>query len=100
MPRKPRRAPRRHRRRRGAASHYGVQKASPKAFAGEALAAVIAGKPAPAATQASKGCLVDFPERGKAAATKITYIKDVAPILEKKCVACHEEGGIGPFAMK
>jgi len=24
----------------------------------------------------------------------------VAPILEKKCVACHEEGGIGPFAMK
>ena len=26
-------------------------------------------------------------------------MKDVAPILEKRCVACHEEGGIGPFAM-
>ena len=26
-------------------------------------------------------------------------MKDVAPILEKHCVACHSEGGIGPFAM-
>jgi hypothetical protein len=81
------------------AADYGVQKAATKAFADDALAAVVAGKPAPAATQASKGCLVDFPNRGKAAATKISYVKDVAPILEAKCVACHEEGGIGPFAM-
>ncbi len=82
------------------ASDYGMQKASTKEFASDALAAIIAGKPAMAATQASKGCLVDFPERGKPANTKISYVKDVAPILEKKCVACHEEGGIGPFAMK
>ncbi|WP_309605424.1 redoxin family protein [Phenylobacterium sp.] len=81
------------------AADYGVQKAATKEFANDALAAVLAGKPAPAATQASKGCLVDFPERGKAAATRISYVKDVAPILEAKCVACHEEGGIGPFAM-
>jgi hypothetical protein len=81
------------------AADYGVQKAATKAFADEALAAVLAGKPAPAATQASKGCLVDFPNRGKATASKISYVKDVAPILEAKCVACHEEGGIGPFAM-
>jgi hypothetical protein len=81
------------------AADYGVQKAASKEFANDALAAVVAGKPAPAATQASKGCLVDFPNRGKASATKISYVKDVAPILEAKCVACHEEGGIGPFAM-
>jgi hypothetical protein len=81
------------------AADYGVQKAATKEFANDALAAVLAGKPAPAATQASKGCLVDFPERGKMAAKKISYVKDVAPILEAKCVACHEEGGIGPFAM-
>jgi peroxiredoxin len=79
-------------------SDYGVQKAATKEFASEALAAVLAGKAAPAATQASKGCLIDFPARSQKA--KITYIKDVAPILEAKCVACHEEGGIGPFAMK
>jgi peroxiredoxin len=80
-------------------SDYGVQKASSHDFASDALAAVLAGKPAMAATQAAKGCLIDFPNRGKKTA-QITYIKDVAPILEAKCVACHEEGGIGPFAMK
>ncbi len=30
---------------------------------------------------------------------KISYEKDVSPILAKNCVACHSEGGIGPFAM-
>jgi mono/diheme cytochrome c family protein len=81
-------------------SDYGVQKAATKEFANDALAAVLAGKPAPEATQASKGCLVDFPERAKAAQhAKISYVKDIAPILEAKCVACHQDGGIGPFAM-
>ena len=80
------------------ASDYGIQKDASKPFADIALKAVLAGQPAPAATQASKGCLVDFPAREKKA--QITYIKDVAPILEAKCVACHEEGGIAPFAMK
>ncbi|THD68631.1 redoxin family protein [Phenylobacterium sp.] len=80
------------------ASDYGIQKDASKPFADIALKAVLAGQPAPAATQASKGCLVDFPARDKKA--EITYVKDVAPILEAKCVACHEEGGIAPFAMK
>ena len=81
-------------------SDYGVQKAATHQFANDALAAVLAGRPAPAATQASKGCLVDFPERARAAEhAKISYVKDVAPILEAKCVACHQDGGIGPFAM-
>jgi hypothetical protein len=79
-------------------SDYGIQKAVGKTFADDALKAVLAGQPARAATQASKGCLIDFPAREKKA--QITYVKDVAPILEAKCVACHEEGGIGPFAMK
>lgn len=79
---------------------YGTQKASADhPWAADAIEAVLAGRPAMAATKMSPGCLVDFPERAKVAATKISYVKDVAPILEKKCVACHEEGGIGPFAM-
>ena len=28
-----------------------------------------------------------------------TYIRDVAPILQHRCVKCHYEGGIGPFAL-
>ncbi len=47
-----------------------------------------------------KGTKIDFPDRAKAASfTKISYAKDVAPILADKCLACHTEGGMGPFAM-
>jgi hypothetical protein len=64
---------------------------------GKALDALTAGQPVTVAMGApSKGALVAFPERG---VTKVSYAKDVAPILEAKCVACHEDGGIGPFAM-
>ncbi|WP_293905013.1 redoxin domain-containing protein [Phenylobacterium sp.] len=77
---------------------YGSQKGSAEhPWASDAIEAVLAGHQALAATKMSPGCLVDFPGRGKVA--QISYAKDVAPILEKKCVACHEEGGIGPFAM-
>jgi peroxiredoxin len=44
-------------------SDYGVAKAATKEFADVAISAVLAGQPAPAATQASKGCLIDFPAR-------------------------------------
>lgn len=68
----------------------------PVASAQAALDAFLAGKPAPASNAVSNGAPIAFPERG---VTKISYAKDVAPILEAKCVACHQEGGIGPFAM-
>ncbi|MDZ4373957.1 MAG: redoxin domain-containing protein [Phenylobacterium sp.] len=77
---------------------YGAQKAvASHTWAADAIDATIAGRPAMAANKPSPGCLVDFPARTQPA--KISYAKDVAPILEAKCVACHIEGGIGPFAM-
>ena len=30
---------------------------------------------------------------------QISYVKDVAPILQDNCVTCHRPGGIGPWAM-
>ena len=66
--------------------------------AAKALDALAAGQPVSVASAApGKGAAIAFPERG---VVKVSYAKDVAPILEAKCVACHEEGGIGPFAMK
>ncbi len=66
--------------------------------AAKALDALSAGQPVTMASSSlSKGAAISFPQRG---ATNVSYSKDVAPILEAKCVACHEEGGIGPFAMK
>ncbi|WP_372786436.1 redoxin family protein [Phenylobacterium sp.] len=71
------------------------------ALAGEATAkaldALTAGQPVNVAAAApSHGAAIAFPERG---VSKVSYAKDIAPILEAKCVACHQEGGIGPFAM-
>lgn len=31
--------------------------------------------------------------------TKVTYHKDVRPILERRCTNCHKKGGIGPFTL-
>lgn len=51
---------------------------------------VIAGAP---------GCELDFPARDKHLAKLPDYATDVAPLLIEKCVSCHREGGIAPFAM-
>ena len=31
--------------------------------------------------------------------SQVTYNKDIAPILEKNCVSCHQEGEIGPMPL-
>jgi hypothetical protein len=69
----------------------------PVSGVGPALDALMAGRAAPAAGAAGYGAPIAFPERD--ARRQISYAKDVAPILEARCVACHQEGGIGPFAM-
>ncbi len=64
-----------------------------------AIKSVLAGKPVAAPRIAVKGgAPIAFPERGKAAEhANISYSEDVAPIIQAKCVACHQEGGIAPF---
>jgi len=80
---------------------YGTQKAkATHTWAADAIDAVIAGRPALAAAKQSPGCLIDFPERAKRAQhAQISYAKDIAPIIEAKCVSCHQPGSIGPFSM-
>lgn len=73
---------------------------SSKAYLAEALADVLADKPVTVASVAGKGAAIAFPERSRVDQHRaISYAKDVAPILQEKCVACHQTGGIGPFAM-
>jgi peroxiredoxin len=79
---------------------YERQKAkADHAWAGDALDSTLAGQPVAVARQDAVGCLIDFPNRDKLAYSKISYVKDVAPIIEDKCVACHEQGGIGPMPL-
>ena len=36
---------------------------------------------------------------GPAADNTVTYARDVAPIFNQKCAACHQEGSIAPFSL-
>lgn len=36
---------------------------------------------------------------GGISAVAVTFWQDVAPIYNQKCVACHQAGGLGPFAL-
>ena len=73
----------------------------PIAGAQAAIEQVMAGKVTTTTRVAmNDGKAIAFPEQERAADfAKISYSKDVAPILEAKCVTCHLKGGIGPFAM-
>lgn len=69
-------------------------------YVADALDAVLADEEVELAFKEAKGCIVSLPEKERRAAHKdISYSEDVAPILIDKCVACHRDGGIGPFAM-
>jgi len=65
----------------------------------KALDALAAGLPVTAPSQAAMGCRIDFPNRDKLAQANISYVREVAPIIEDKCAACHEKGGIGPMPL-
>lgn len=49
--------------------------------------------------EAADGCALEFPARERHMAEAPDYETEVAPILIERCVGCHVEGGIGPFAM-
>lgn len=50
-------------------------------------------------TEVAAGCELTFPARDVNMADVPDYETVIAPILIERCVGCHVEGGIGPFAM-
>ena len=65
----------------------------------DALTAMLAGEAIDTDVPQVKGCLVSFPTRQTDSKRDISYSREVAPILQRRCVTCHQEGGIAPFAM-
>jgi hypothetical protein len=66
-----------------------------------AIDEVVAGKTVTAAFAPARGAAISFPARSakaKAEFAKISYSSTIAPMIEEKCTACHQEGGIAPFA--
>ena len=82
-------------------AYHGPVAEAGKTYTADAIQAVL-DKHAPAVTNAvlDTGKTIAFPaEAHKADFAKISYSKEVAPILQQKCATCHISGGIGPFAM-
>jgi peroxiredoxin len=49
--------------------------------------------------ETAAGCELEFPAKQRYTAEAPDYETEIAPILIERCVGCHVEGGIGPFAM-
>ena len=80
---------------------YGVGSARNQATKTElvdAVEALLADKPVEVTATQPVGCLIGrrTPSDAK---TGVTYAKDVAPILQNRCVSCHRDGQIAPFTL-
>lgn len=78
----------------------GAQKPKPtERYLENALNEFLEGKPIGQATTVARGCVIQF-EGGEGPDTApVSYARQVAPILERKCVSCHSPGNIGSGAM-
>jgi peroxiredoxin len=64
----------------------------------EAIREVLAGRPVAVAETPAFGCV--FPRRKTASAKPtITFHRDILPILQAHCQACHRPGEIAPFSL-
>jgi peroxiredoxin len=64
----------------------------------EAIDDLLAGKPVRTATTEVSGCLIARAKKPRVAG-KVTYTKQVARIMQKRCQECHRPGEIGPFSL-
>jgi peroxiredoxin len=65
----------------------------------DALAAVAAGKEPAQATTPSVGCVFESWKDSGPLPAKVTYSRDIAPILNANCVTCHRPGEVAPFSL-
>ena len=79
-------------------SRGATKSAATKTYAKDALDAVLAGSPVKVAHVAAPGSPIAL-LAAKSDFAKISYVKDVAPIIQEKCVSCHQAGGIGPMTL-
>jgi hypothetical protein len=63
-----------------------------------ALDEILAGKPVQMARTEVVGCPIRF-EKPAVVSAKVTFHRDVLPILQKRCQGCHRPGEVGPFSL-
>jgi hypothetical protein len=65
----------------------------------DALEAVAAGKAPEQATTPSVGCVFESWKGSGPIPAKVTYSRDIAPILNANCATCHRPGEVAPFSL-
>jgi peroxiredoxin len=63
-----------------------------------ALDAVLAGKEVERTEATADGCLINR-QGPSLSSVKLTYHRDIEPIMQSRCQECHREGQIGPFTL-
>jgi len=69
-----------------------------KEFLADAITLASSGKSVVVAETKPVGCLFEMPPKGDEKA-KVTYSRDIAPIIQTRCLNCHREGQVAPFAL-
>jgi mono/diheme cytochrome c family protein/peroxiredoxin len=64
----------------------------------DAVEALLAGKAVAEPTTVAVGCGI-FQQKQTAKDGKVTYYRDVLPILQNRCQECHRPGEVGPFSL-
>jgi peroxiredoxin len=78
----------------------GAQKPKPdEKYVENALDELLAGKSISRPKTVGRGCLISFDAEASAGGAPVSYSKEIAPLLQNKCVGCHSPGNIGPFAL-
>ena len=65
----------------------------------EAIRDLLEGRPVAVSETPVDGCVIETPPQSAVALPAPTFHRDVAPILQKRCVSCHSEGTAAPFAL-
>jgi len=63
-----------------------------------ALEAALDQRPVLVAATAAPGCLLDI-QPANISISEVTYFDQVSRLLQRHCVECHRDGGVGPFAL-
>jgi hypothetical protein len=69
-----------------------------KHYLADAIAAAVNGEPVTISETTPVGCLIETPPTTGEKA-KVTYTRDIAPVIQARCLNCHREGQAAPFAL-
>ena len=65
----------------------------------QVLGELLSGRPVSEPATLAIGCRIPFEEKAVAQTGKVSYHRDVLPILQNHCQQCHRPGEVGPFAL-